>query len=248
MSVIAVVPARMASTRFPKKMLAPLGGEPLIIRTVRQAHKPKRVDKVLVATDDQQIYDVVHQAGFEVCLTRRDHPSGTDRIAEAVTGTSAELIVNLQGDEPFIDPRVVDQLVERMHQEDQPDMGSACTPITSLAELEDPSIVKVVKDEGNRALYFSRSVIPHCRDEPPETWLGKNIYFRHLGLYAYRSSFLEAWKSLPSHPLENVEKLEQLRALAHGYRIAMIETDQLAPGIDTPEDLKQAETYLSAHT
>lgn len=248
MTVTAVVPARFASTRFPQKMLADLGGEPLIIRTVRQAHLPERIDHVLVATDDQRIYDVVEQAGFNVCMTQSDHPSGTDRIAEAASGLSAEVIVNIQGDEPFIDPEVVDRLVDRMRADDQPDMGSACTPIVDPAELNDPSVVKVVKTENDCALYFSRSLIPHSRDVPPESWLQKEIYFRHLGLYAYRPSFLKSWATLPPHPLEQVEKLEQLRALAHGFTIALIESEQLAPGIDTPEDLQAAQAFLSNPT
>lgn len=247
MSVVAVVPARYASTRFPGKMLAELGGEPLVLRTARQAEKVSSVDRVLVATDDRRIYDVVTQAGIEVCMTRADHPSGTDRIAEAVNGMEAELVVNVQGDEPFLDPEVVDRLVERMRAGDRPDMGSACTPILDERELNDPSVVKVVRDVQGRALYFSRSVIPHSRDENPAVGIGKRIYFRHLGLYAYRPSFLQAWKALPPHPLEQIEKLEQLRALANGFRIALIETEQTAPGIDTPEDLQQAEAYLAAH-
>lgn len=245
MSVVAVVPARYGSTRFPGKMLAELGGEALILRTVRQAHKPQSVDRVLVATDDRRIFEVVRQAGFEACMTREDHPSGTDRIAEVAEGLSAEIVVNVQGDEPFLNPEVVDRLVARMREEDEPGLGSACTPILEAAELEDASVVKVVKDLNNCALYFSRSLIPHCRDQDPASLIGQGLYFRHLGLYAYRPSFLSAWNTLPPHPLELTEKLEQLRALANGFRIALVETEQPAPGIDTPEDLKRAESTLS---
>jgi 3-deoxy-manno-octulosonate cytidylyltransferase (CMP-KDO synthetase) len=247
MKVIAVVPARFASTRFPGKMMAELGGLPLIVRTARQAQKAQTVDEVLVATDDESIFSVVEQAGIPVCMTCADHPSGTDRIAEAMSGRDADVVVNVQGDEPFLDPRIVDGLVERMRAEDQPDMGSACTPILTKQELMDPSVVKVVRNQAGCALYFSRSLIPYSRDEDPEVHVGRNLYFRHLGLYAYRPSFLEAWTTLTPHPLEQTEKLEQLRALANGYSIALIETEQLAPGIDTPEDLKHAEAYLAEH-
>ena len=247
MKVTAVVPARYASSRFPGKMLATLGGEPLIVRTARQAHKVSGVDRVLVATDDQRIFDVVYKAGFEVCMTRKDHPSGTDRIAEATAGLEAEVVVNIQGDEPFIDPVVVDRLIARMGEDDSPDMGSACTLIRSEEELVDPSVVKVVRDHQGCALYFSRSQIPYGRDLTAAQALEQQICFRHLGLYAYTPVFLRSWSKLPPHPLEEMEKLEQLRALANGYRIALIETEQLAPGIDTPEDLVRAETFMSTN-
>lgn len=247
MKVIAVVPARFASTRFPGKMLAELGELPLIVRTARQAATASAIDQVLVATDHESIREAVEKAGIEVCMTRADHPSGTDRIAEAVQHREADVVVNVQGDEPFLEPEVVNALVKRMQAEDQPDMGSACTPILDPEELPDPSVVKVVRDNAGCALYFSRSLIPHARDADPRTLLNQNLYFRHLGIYAYRPELLRAWSSLAPHPLEQTEKLEQLRALAYGYRIALIETRQLAPGIDTPRDLAQAEAYLAEH-
>ena len=244
MNVTAVIPARYHSSRFPAKMLADLGGKPLVVRTAEQAANASRIDRVLVATDDERIERVVADAGIEVCMTRPDHPSGTDRIAEAVAGLEVDLVVNVQGDEPLLDPEVVDRLVERMQAEDQPDMGSACTPILEAEELRDPSVVKVVRNTQGQALYFSRSLIPHSRDEAPETHLREGLYFRHLGLYAYRPSFLKDWVNLAPHPLETTEKLEQLRALAHGYTIALIETRQLAPGVDTPEDLERVQTFF----
>jgi 3-deoxy-manno-octulosonate cytidylyltransferase (CMP-KDO synthetase) len=244
---LAVIPARYGSSRFPGKMLADLGGVPLVVRTARQAAKAKSFSEILVATDDVRIEEAVRAAGLPVVMTRADHPSGTDRIVEAVAGLDAECIVNVQGDEPFISPDTLDELVARMRAADAPEMGTACTPILQAGELHDPSVVKVVRDVNGCALYFSRSLIPHSRDEPPENLIGKGLYFRHLGLYAYRKSVLEKWSYLDPHPLENTEKLEQLRALANGCKIAVIETDQHAPGIDTPEDLNAAKQYLTLH-
>lgn len=247
MRILAVIPARFASTRFPAKMLAELEGIPIVVRTLRQAAKAASLDEVVVATDDERIARVVEDAGFKACRTREDHPSGTDRIAEAVETLDADLVVNVQGDEPFIDPELIDRLVARMREGDQPDIGTACTPIELIDELRSPSVVKVVRNERGCALYFSRSVIPFARDEDPAMLLDQQIYFRHLGIYAYRRPFLEQWKTLPPHPLERTEKLEQLRALAHGATIAVIETAQTAPGIDTPQDLEAAHDFLTHH-
>ncbi len=247
MKTIAVIPARYDSSRFPAKMLADLQGRPVIVRTVERALKAESLDDVVVATDDQRIFEVVETAGYRACMTRIDHPSGTDRIVEAVQSLDAEWVVNVQGDEPFMDPDLIDRLVARMQAEDAPDIGTACTPITEGVDLKNPSVVKVVRDQQGCALYFSRSLIPFPRDQEAETLLGQNLFFRHLGIYAYRRSFLERWESLDPHPLEMTEKLEQLRALAHGARIAVIDSDQTAPGIDTPEDLKAAIAYLQAN-
>lgn len=247
MRTVAVIPARFASTRFPAKMLAELEGVPLVVRTLRQAAKASSLEEVVVATDDERIVRVVEEAGFRACRTRADHPSGTDRIAEAVGTLDADLVVNVQGDEPFIDPELIDRLVARMREEDRPDIGTACTPIFDIEELRSPSVVKVVRNERGCALYFSRSVIPFSRDEDPASLLDRQVYFRHLGLYAYRRAFLARWETLPPHPLETTEKLEQLRALAHGASIAVIETSQTAPGIDTPEDLEAAHDFLKQH-
>ncbi|MDF3128679.1 3-deoxy-manno-octulosonate cytidylyltransferase [Kiritimatiellaeota bacterium B1221] len=247
MKTVAVIPARYDSSRFPAKMLADLEGKPVILRTVERALKAESLDDVVVATDDRRIWDVVAAAGYRVCMTRKDHPSGTDRIVEAVQTLDVECVVNVQGDEPFMDPGLIDRLVARMQADDAPDVGTACTPITEGADLENPAVVKVVRNQQGCALYFSRSLIPFPRDEDAEDCLGRNLFFRHLGIYAYRRSFLERWESLDPHPLEMTEKLEQLRALAHGARIAVIDSDQTAPGIDTPEDLEAAITYLQSH-
>jgi len=248
LKTLAVIPARYQSTRFPAKMLADLAGQPVVLRTVEQALKAKQVDAVLVATDDERIFNIVEAAGYPVCMTRRDHPSGTDRIVEAVKTLDVDVVVNVQGDEPFMNPEVIDLLILRMQEDDQPEMATACTAITSREDLHSPSVVKVVRDVKGCALYFSRSLIPFARDVEPETLLPDGLYFRHLGIYAYKKSFLESWEGLAPHPLETTEKLEQLRALAYGARIAVIETEQLAPGIDTPEDLERAIHFLNQNT
>lgn len=240
MKTVGVIPARYGSTRFPGKMLEDLGGAPLVVRTALRAAEAASLEEVWVATDDARIEEAARAYGLSVIRTRADHPSGTDRIAEAVEHLRADCVVNVQGDEPFVSPATLDALAARMRETDAPDMGTACTPIASLSELNDPSVVKLVRDVRGRALYFSRAPIPHARDEDPESLLHRGVYFRHLGLYAYRREFLRDWRELPPHPLEQIEKLEQLRALAHGASIAVIETRETAPGIDTPGDLRVA--------
>lgn len=244
MRTLAIIPARYDSSRFPAKMLADLGGMPVIVRTVRQTLRAASLDGVVVATDDLRILEAVEAAGHRACMTRKDHPSGTDRIVEAVKNLDADLVVNVQGDEPFMDPGLIDRLVARMQSADAPDIGTACTPILEASDLKNPSVVKVVRDVSGCALYFSRSLIPFPRDTEAGALLNRGLFFRHLGIYAYRKSFLERWESLPPHPLELTEKLEQLRALAHGARIAVIDSVQTAPGIDTSEDLEAARNFL----
>lgn len=240
MRAVAVIPARYGSQRFPGKMLADLGGKPLFVRTVERARLAERVAEVLVATDDERIAAAAEREGIAVRMTRVDHPSGTDRIAEAVGAVEAEVIVNVQGDEPFMDPGLIDRLVMRMEAEPGLEMATAATGITTSAELHAASVVKVVCSDGGHALYFSRSLIPYCRDAAPETVLAEGVYQRHLGIYAYRRGFLLELVRHPPHVLEVLEKLEQLRALAMGARIAVLRTEQPAPGVDTPEDLEEA--------
>jgi 3-deoxy-manno-octulosonate cytidylyltransferase (CMP-KDO synthetase) len=240
MKTIGIIPARYHSTRFPGKMLEDLGGLPLVVRTAQRAEKADCLDEIWVATDDDRIEAAVKQAGFSCLRTRDDHPSGTDRIAEAVQSLDADVVVNVQGDEPFVSPETLQRLATRMAEADAPAMATAMTPIHSESELFDLSVVKVVCNVEGCALYFSRAAIPHARDGSPGSLMQQGLYFRHLGLYAYRRSFLEAWTTLRPHPLEETEKLEQLRALANGFSIAVIETKETAPGIDTPQDLRAA--------
>jgi len=240
MKAVGVIPARFGSTRFPGKMLADLGGKPLFVRTVERARQAKLLEDVLVATDDERIADAARKEGIPVCMTREDHASGTDRIAEASADVLAEILVNIQGDEPFMDPELIDRLVMRMQDEPGLEMVTAATPVRTAEELRAPSVVKVVCSDAGHALYFSRSLIPHSRDATPEILLNQGIYHRHLGIYVYRRDFLLQLVQYPPHPLELTEKLEQLRALAHGAKIAVLFTDQPAPGVDTPEDLENA--------
>jgi 3-deoxy-manno-octulosonate cytidylyltransferase (CMP-KDO synthetase) len=242
MNVIGIIPARWASTRLPGKSLVPLCGRPMIQRVVERARAAVSLSSVLVATDDERIAAVVRGFGGEVAMTRPEHPSGTDRIAEAAGGTAADLIVNIQGDEPLLDPALIDRLVARMEEDPVWDMGTAAAPITSAADLASPSVVKVVWGARHQALYFSRSVIPFIRDrEEP----GMEVtYWRHLGIYAYRAAFLRRLVAAPPCGLEMAEKLEQLRALHLGARMVVIETTDTGIGVDTPADVERVERLI----
>ncbi|XAL98514.1 3-deoxy-manno-octulosonate cytidylyltransferase [Phycisphaeraceae bacterium D3-23] len=262
-TALAILPARYASTRLPGKPLLAETGKPLIQHVVERVAQAKRVGRVLVATDDQRIYDAVAGFGGEAMMTRADHPNGTSRLAEVVEKLKQEarstkrdtsiaagglhfgprpdtpdptpqIILNVQGDEPEIDPAVIDALVDAMTQDSEAPMGTVAAPLTGPEEIANPNVVKVVCDRRGRALYFSRSPIPFERD-PPVDAAKRPITLRHLGLYAYRAAFLPVYAALPTTPLEDAEKLEQLRALEHGHAIRVIQTDTAHPGIDTPE-------------
>jgi 3-deoxy-manno-octulosonate cytidylyltransferase (CMP-KDO synthetase) len=234
MGTIGVIPARYASTRFPGKILAMICGKPLICWVVENACRASRLDEIIVATDDKRIADTVKGSGAVAVMTREDHQSGTDRIAEAVEGRDADVIVNIQGDEPLIDPGLIDRLAARIEESSDWDMATAAAAVTDADMLRRPQVVKVVCDARGRALYFSRSVIPHVRDGAIEDNLG--LYRRHIGIYAYRREFLARMVAEPLCELEKAEKLEQLRALHIGGRIAVLETDESGVGVDTPED------------
>jgi 3-deoxy-manno-octulosonate cytidylyltransferase (CMP-KDO synthetase) len=245
MRAVAVIPARYGSQRFPGKMLEDLGGKPLFVRTVERARQAERLAEVWVAADDPRIVQAAEREGIPVVMTREDHPSGTDRIAEAAADLDADVIVNVQGDEPFMDPELINRLVARMEAEPGLEMATASTPIRTPEELNASSVVKLVCSDAGHALYFSRSLIPFCRDASPESIVHKEIYQRHLGIYVYRRTFLLELVRHPPHVLEELEKLEQLRALALGAKIAVLKTDQPAPGVDTPEDLAAARAWFS---
>ena len=234
MSVAAIIPARYASTRFPGKPLADETGKPLIQHVYEAVARAERVDRVLVATDDRRIADAVESFGGEAVLTRADHPSGTDRVAEAAAGLDADLIVNVQGDEPEMDPAAINVLVELMAARPDVPMGTLACRFARADDVANPACVKVVLDAAGNALYFSRSLIPYPRDadgrvEAPRDWL------LHLGIYAYRRRFLLELTQTPPAPLEQVERLEQLRALYVGARIAVAVVGHASTGIDTPE-------------
>ncbi|MBQ2129254.1 MAG: 3-deoxy-manno-octulosonate cytidylyltransferase [Prevotella sp.] len=243
MKFTAIIPARYASSRFPGKPLALLGGKPVIQRVYEQAIKV--LPEAYVATDDERIADTVRQFGGQVIMTRADHKSGTDRIEEACQkiGTTADVIVNIQGDEPFIQPSQIETLCQLF---DDPDtqIGTLGKPFETMEAVENPNSPKIVCDRRGFALYFSRSVIPYVRGKETKDWLNEFPYLKHLGLYAYRRQVLHAITQLPQSPLELAESLEQLRWLENGYRIRVGRTNVETVGIDTPEDLKRAEALL----
>lgn len=235
MRTVIVIPARYASTRLPGKPLLSETGKPLICHVVEQAMKC-RAAAVVVATDDDRIRQVVEYAGGTAVITRPDHPSGTDRIAEAVAGIAADVVVNLQGDEPLFDPAGVDLLVQMLADDSLADMSTLATPIRDADTYNNPSCVKVVADDRSRALYFSRSPIPFVRDGVPDFAAEPPRFLLHVGVYAYRRDYLLKLAATPPHPLESLEKLEQLRALATGGVIRVGIIPHAHRGVDTPAD------------
>ncbi len=243
MKYIAIIPARYASTRFPGKPLAMLGGKTVIQRVYEQAASV--LGETYVATDDERIFRTVEAFGGKAVMTRADHQSGTDRIEEAAEkiNTTADVIINVQGDEPFIQRSQIETL---MHLFDDPEtqIGTIGKPFDTMEAVENPNSPKIVTDLRGYALYFSRSVIPYIRGKEHDEWLSHFPYLKHLGLYAYRREVLAEITKLPQSPLEKAESLEQLRWLQNGYRIKVGLTDVETVGIDTPEDLARAEAYL----
>lgn len=235
MRTAIVIPARLEATRLPGKPLVALGELPLVVRVHRQARKVRGVDHVLVATEAPEVKAVVEASGGVAVLTRADHASGTDRIAEAIHGLDADLIINLQGDEPFIEPDDLAQVANALRTSDA-DLVTLRRPMTQRDELLDPSVVKVVCADDGRALYFSRAPIPFDRTGDHRV----DGTYRHVGVYGYRRSALQRIVAAPPHPLEQREGLEQLRALALGMKIVLIDGKTHARGIDTPADLEAA--------
>ena len=243
MKFIAIIPARYASTRFPGKPLAMLGGKTVIQRVYEQAVSV--VGEAYVATDDERIRKAVEAFGGQAVMTRVDHKSGTDRIEEAAEkiGTDADVIINVQGDEPFIQRSQIETLC-RQFDDPQTQIATLGKRFDSIEATENPNSPKIVCDLKGYALYFSRSVIPYVRGKETAEWLRHYPFLKHLGIYAYRREVLAEITQLPQSPLEVAESLEQLRWLQNGYRIRVGETDVETVGIDTPDDLKRAETFL----
>ena len=241
---IGVIPSRWGSTRFPGKSLAPVGGKPLLAWVVERARQATRLADVLVATDDARIAAAAESFGVAVALTSPDHPSGTDRIAEAIRGRDADVVVNVQGDEPLIDPALIDRVAGTLLDAADWDMATAAAPIRSAEELHNSDVVKVVRARDGRALYFSRSVIPHVRGAAAGHPPVPGAHFRHIGIYGYRRAFLERLVREPPCALENLEKLEQLRALHLGCRLAVLDTEAFGIGVDSPADVPKAEALL----
>lgn len=248
MKFIAIIPARYASTRFPGKPLARLGGKPVIERVYQQVAGV--LDDAVVATDDARIYDAVLSFGGKAEMTSPNHRSGTDRCWEAYCrqGRTFDAVVNVQGDEPFIRRSQLEAL-KRCFDNPATDIATLVKPFAEadgLAALENPNSPKVVLDGQSRALYFSRSVVPYLRGVPREEWLARHTFYKHIGLYAFRTEVLRAVTALPQSALEQAESLEQLRWLENGYKIAVGISDVETVGIDTPEDLQKAECFLQS--
>lgn len=247
MQVVAVIPARYASTRFPGKPLVKIQGKPMIQWVYERTARAELVDRVIVATDDRRIAEAVALFGGECRMTSADHPTGTDRLAEVAADLDAGLIVNVQGDEPLIDPRMIDQAVEPLLNDATIEIGTLAARITDAGEFTDPNIVKVVTDRRGFALYFSRAPIPFDRDRPTGRDTGPAATaLRHIGLYVYRREFLLRFAGWPETPLEQLEKLEQLRALEHGVPIRVVTTAGTSIGVDTPADLVRIDALLRA--
>ena len=241
MKIIAVIPARYASTRFPAKLMQDLGGKTVILRTYEAAINTQLFDDVFVVTDSDLIFDEIVSNGGKAIRSIKEHESGSDRIAEAVENLDVDIVINVQGDEPFIDAAPLAKVIEvfRNDTSKQVDLASLMREITNEDEINNPNNVKVVVDQNGFALYFSRSVIPYPRE--------KNVgvrYMQHIGIYAFRKQSLLDFYSLPMKSLEASEKLEQLRYLEFGKRIKMVETTHVGIGIDTPEDLEKARKMI----
>ncbi len=239
MSMIAVIPSRYASTRLPGKPLVDICGKPMVQHVYERVRRVSLFDEVLVATDDERIANAVEAFGGAACMTSPDCPSGSDRLIEVAKSHPADVYVNVQGDEPLVEPASIEKLARAMLDDPSLQMGTLCYPI-SAEQAQNPNLVKVVRAHNGNALYFSRSPIPFPRSGgiAPQ-------YFGHLGMYAYRREFLMNFGSLPYSPLENTEKLEQLRVLQAGIAIRVLEVEATGPGVDTPEDLEAVRRILT---
>lgn len=244
MKILGLIPARYASTRFPAKPLVDIGGKSMIRRVYEQAQHSKHLNKVVVATDHDEIFQHVRQFGGKVCMTKESHISGTDRCYEALTLQEErfDYVINIQGDEPFIKPEQIDLLASKLN--GMTEIATLVKAIDQIEHLLNPNIVKVVLTKASDALYFSRSSIPHIRNTEESSWLKKHTFYKHIGMYAYRTDILEQLTKLPVSSLEKAESLEQLRWLENGFKIAVAETSLETLGIDTPDDLKHALNHI----
>ena len=249
MKIVAIIPARFGSTRFPGKALADLAGKPMIQHVYEQTMKASLVSRAIVATDDRRIADAIHQIGGEAIMTSTAHETGTDRLAEVAHGLEADLVVNVQGDEPLINPAMIDQAIEPFLNDSSLKMGTLKSRVKCLHDFLSPNVVKVVTDNAGYALYFSRSPLPFFRDKwhdlKDEAFAsGRLLCFKHVGLYVFQRDFLLEYAALPQTFLELSEKLEQLRALESGVKIRVVETEFESLGVDTPEDLNKAKERI----
>jgi 3-deoxy-manno-octulosonate cytidylyltransferase (CMP-KDO synthetase) len=245
MKIIGLIPSRYASTRFHAKPLVDIKGKSMIQRVYEQVSKAQSVAAVVVATDHREIFDHVVSFGGKVCMTKDSHVSGTDRCYEALTlqKEKFDYVINIQGDEPFIQPAQIDLLASKLN--GMTEIATLVKALTTREELFNPNLVKAVVSNKQEALYFSRSPVPHVRNTPEEAWLSKHVFFKHIGMYAYRSDILAELTRLPVSSLEKAESLEQLRWLENGYKISIAETQTETFGIDTPDDLEKAIQHLA---
>jgi 3-deoxy-manno-octulosonate cytidylyltransferase (CMP-KDO synthetase) len=235
--ILGVIPARYASSRFPGKALAPIGSKTMLQHVYERVSLARYLTNVIIATDDQRIFEEARRFGGVVRMTRPDHLSGTDRVAEVASADTAEWIVNVQGDEPLIDPDAIDAAILPLIAEPSIPMGTLKKRIEDTGEIDDPNVVKVVTDRFENAIYFSRSTIPHPREKGASE--ERAVHYKHIGLYVYRRDFLLRYPKLTVGPLEKAERLEQLRALENGHKIRVVETEYESIGVDTPEDLER---------
>ncbi|MBL7158403.1 MAG: 3-deoxy-manno-octulosonate cytidylyltransferase [Candidatus Omnitrophica bacterium] len=255
MKAIGIIPARWKASRFEGKMLAEISGKPLIQYVWERAKESHVLEDLIIATDSEKVIKAAEMFGGKAVYTSKDQPSGTDRIAEVVNAVDVEVIVNIQGDEPLIHYSMIDNLAQTLLEDKSIPMATIIRKVTDKAELENPNVVKVAVDKDGYALYFSRYPIPYVRETASgltqsegsglsQSGGGSAVFYKHIGIYAYTKDFLFTYTNLPKSPLEQAEKLEQLRALENGYKIKTIETDYDTIGVDTPEDLKKAEEAL----
>jgi 3-deoxy-manno-octulosonate cytidylyltransferase (CMP-KDO synthetase) len=247
MRILGVIPARYASTRFPAKPLVDIAGKSMIQRVYEQVKKASGISAVVVATDNTLIFDHVKSFGGDVCITKESHVSGTDRCFEALSIQKDiyDYVINIQGDEPFIQPSQIELLASRLN--GKTEIATLIKAIDNATQLFNPNLVKVVISKLNEALYFSRATIPHLRNIPEAEWLTKHTFYKHIGMYAYRADILQQLTILPVSSLEKAESLEQLRWLENGFKIMVAETTEETVGIDTPEDLKHALNLITSH-
>ena len=242
MKIVSIIPARFDSSRFPGKLMNLLGDKTVILRTYQNVVATDLFDDVIVATDNDLIFDEISKNGGKVMMTRKDHQCGSDRIAEAVADMEVDMVINVQGDEPFVDTISLKNLIHVFYEDDKKEiaLASLMTPLYKSEEVHNPNVVKVIVDLNNFALYFSRSSIPYVRDN-----VKLSHYFKHIGVYAYRKQALMEFSKQEISPLESVEKIECIRYLEHGKKIKMVVTENLNFEIDTPSDLARAQEYLN---
>jgi len=255
MKVVVIIPARYSSTRFPGKVLAPIAGKPMIQRVWERSSTASLIDEAVIATDDDRVFEAVESFGGKAVMTNPEHKSGTERCSEAAEKLDADIVVNVQGDEPLINPESLDLVVDPLVANESLGMSSLKFPIGTYKDYIDPNIVKVVCDDQENAIYFSRAPIPHYRDSRDlvESWKGGSPLpadllpppMKHIGVYAYRTGFLQAMARMPAAPIEEAEKLEQLRVLSWGFKIRMVTTPHDSVSIDVPGDVDKVERIIA---